>query len=179
MSEKRKLTERQLEAKRYLEEDVIPLLDGMFERSNPLAYQVYGGSACRQYALFGSALLTELLPEYDWQVWEGHFSDRFNNEPVEYEHAWIYARNKTATGQLLVDLSRNYHERLFIEVNQNKYPKTHPTYEHMRLLRKKRAPVQEYWQDREFYTSLTADELLARIKNDTPFEQVLEKIKMR
>lgn len=170
------LRTREFFVKSYLEEEVVPFLDNLFKKSDPFKYQLYQGNACRQYAVFGSLLLTELLPTFEWEVWEGRFSDIVHEQSVQYEHAWIYGKEKRGNRKFLIDLSRNHHERLFVLVPKNRYPQNHSSYKHMNTLWKRRVVWEEYMKDLEFYTGLETEELLTRIKEECEFYDFLSEL---
>ncbi|MCZ4246874.1 hypothetical protein BXO87_01865 [Bacillus sp. GZB] len=157
------LNKKELEIKNLMENVFVPTLHGILQKANPRAYRQWGGNACRQTAIFGAAILRHLLPEYKWTVWDGDFSDIVKGRKVEYNHAWIHGVNKKERKGLLVDLSRLYHERLFLPVTQNKYPKKHPSYENMRLIRKKQMDIEECLNEIEYYTEKEGRELLTTI----------------
>lgn len=170
------LTTREFFVKSYLEEEVIPFLDNLFKKSDPFKYELYQGNACRQYAVYGSLLLAELLPTFEWEVWEGRFSDIVHDQSVEYEHAWIYGKEKRGNRKFLIDLSRNHHQRLFILVPKNRYPQNHTSYRHMKNLWKKRVRWDEYMTDQEFYTGLETEKLHDLIKVECEFYDFLSEL---
>lgn len=154
------LNQKELMAKNLMENLFVPTLHDILQKANPQAYKQWGGNACRQTAIFGAVILRELLPDYTWTVWDGDFSDIVRDQKVKYNHAWIHGVNKKERKGLLVDLSRLHHERLFIPVIENKYPKKHPSYEHMRLIRKEQMNIEERLNEIEYYTEKPSNELL-------------------
>lgn len=169
-------TNKEILVKNYLERRFIPYIDDLFKRSNPTMYAAFNGNFCRQAAIFGVILLEELLPEYIWYAWEGEFDDIFENRKVNYEHAWIFGQNKQDKSKLLIDLSRNYRERLFIKVGENKYPKEHPEYKNMKEKNRKQISIEESMKEYEFYTSLSTEKVLKKIKKATNFVEVKNKL---
>lgn len=161
------LTQKESGAKALMENLFIPALHDTLSKAAPEKYQQWGGNACRQTAIFGANLLKDLLPEYDWVVWDGNFSDMLKGKRVKYNHAWIYGIHKTEKKGLLVDLSRNHHERLFLPTKSNKYPKDNPTYKNMKLINKTKLDYQKEMLDIEYYTSKRGTEV---------FDQILMKI---
>ena len=159
------LQSNEMKAKTFMETKVVPVLHDIISKANPIAYQIWGKNACRQVAIIGSVFLEELLPDYKWEVWDGDFSDIIHGQPVEYNHAWLYGINKKDNRNLLVDMSRNFHERLFIIVTENEYPSAHPEYKHMKLIRKKKLNVKQQLKEKEYYTGLKGKKLYAAIKN--------------
>lgn len=160
------MNQLELNVKHIMEGYFIPSLHNILEKANPTEYARWGGNACRQTAVLGTQLLRQMLPQYEWVAWDGYFSDIVNGQRVKYNHAWIYGVNKEEGKGLLVDLSRNHHERLFLEVRANKYPKNHPSYKHMKLISKDRLDVSELMQEKEFYTGLGGYTLLQKIVTD-------------
>ncbi|WNW25099.1 hypothetical protein RS399_04070 [Bacillus inaquosorum] len=168
-----KLNQIELLTKNLMENLFVPTLHNILQKANPQAYKKWGGNACRQTAIFGAAILRHLLPEYTWTVWDGDFSDIVNGKKVKYNHAWIHGVNKKERKGLLIDLSRLYHERLFLPVTKNKYPKKHPSYQHMRLIRKKPMDIEECLNDIEYYTGKSGHELLSIILTEMDKEQAM------
>jgi hypothetical protein len=150
-------------AKVYMEEKFVPALHKLLSEANPSEYKKWGGNACRQTAIFGTILLQTLLPEYDWSAWDGIFDDIVYDKPVRYNHAWILGKHKEGGQRLLVDLSRLHHERLFMFVDANRYPKDHPSYEHMKEVSREKINVIESLKDIEYYTKLHAPEFLVKL----------------
>lgn len=158
-----KLNEKELHVKAIMENVFVPVLHEIVSTANPVAYQRWNGNACRQTAIFGTKMLQSFLPEYQWTAWDGDFTDIVQGEKVKYNHAWIHGVNKAEGKGLLVDLSRNYHERLFIPVTSNKYPRNHPSYKHMKLIKKVKMDVEQKMTQAEFYTNKPSDQVLSDI----------------
>ncbi|KZR57526.1 hypothetical protein [Pseudobacillus badius] len=156
------LTAKEKQVKAIMEGAFIPSLHHVLSTSSPDKYTRWGGNACRQTAIFGTKILQQLLPEYKWTAWDGYFSDRINGQFVKYNHAWIYGYNGSDRG-LLVDLSRNHHERLFVPVKANKYPKDHPSYKQMRLIRKEQMNIEEGLNTVEYYTGRLGNLVLSSV----------------
>jgi hypothetical protein len=154
------LTAKEGTVKEIMEERFIPALHSFLERSNPAEYKKWQGNACRQTAVFAVPILEALLPDYKWTAWDGDFEDIVYGREVTYNHAWVYGVNRKEGRRLLVDLSRIHHERLFIEVDSNKYPKDHPSYIHMKELRRKEMDVQEMLDDTEYYSRKPSRDIL-------------------
>lgn len=157
------LTDKEFKVKIIMEELFLPALHKLVSEANPKAYKQWGGNACRQSAFFGRKLLSNLLPEYKWTVWDGDFDDILDGKPIHYNHAWIYGVDKESGRRLLVDLARQHHERLFIEVSGNRYPKDHPSYQHMKEVRREKVNLDEWEQSPEFYTQMMPAEFMASI----------------
>lgn len=167
---------REILVKTYLENLFIPYLDNLFKTSNPSKYNLYQGNFCRQASIYGTLLLEDLLPEYQWESWEAEFTDIVQGKPVRYEHAWIYGKNKREKRYLLIDLTRNFQERLFIEVPKNRYPKNHLEYKHMVEIKKKLIPIANRMGEYEFYTGLQAKVILDRFKEIAHFYQFVNEL---
>jgi hypothetical protein len=151
-------------AKRFMFNQFTPALHDLLQSADPHKYRQWGGNMCRQSAIFGAKILEEILPEYEWEVWDGMFSDQFRGEFVKYNHAWIYGKNKEKGKGLLVDLSRRHHERLFIETTQNKYPKNTPDYRHMKLISKEKLDYNHMIErEQEYYTGWYGTKVLSHL----------------
>lgn len=158
------LNSQEQAAKEYIEYKFVPVLHEFLKSRNPKEYRRWGGNACKQTAIFGSLFLNELLPNYKWSVWEGLFKDIVKGREVTYNHAWIYGVDRQAGRRLLVDASRNHHERLFIVVGGNKYPKDHPSYLYMEEIERHKLDIQEALKDKEYYTFLDTLDFLSQIR---------------
>lgn len=131
------LTPLELNVKWAMENCFIPALHEVLSKADPKKYDQWAGNACKQAAIFGAAILEGILPQYKWTVWEGIFDDIVNDKPSHYNHAWIYGVDRESGRRLLVDMAREYRERLFIVVTGNRYPKDHPEY--MQMVEKSRS----------------------------------------
>lgn len=157
------LTEQENLTKVFMENRFVPTLHNILSNANPEEYKRWGGNACRQTAIMGVHFLREFLPSYEWTAYDGDFSDIVQGVPRQYNHAWIHGIDKKNKRGLLVDLSRVDRERLFIPVKENKYPKNHPAYKHMKLIRKEKIDIEKQMQDHEYYTMLPGKELLDKL----------------
>ena len=169
------LNEKEKLVKDFMQRRFTPYIDDLFRRRNPDVYAMYQGNFCRQAAVFGSKILEELLPEYTWSAWEANFDDIVNSRKRNYEHAWIYGKHKHSNKGLLVDLSRNYRERLFIAVESNQYPKDHPEYKYMAERHRTEIDINEKMTELEFYTTLPSERLLLKIKKATKIDSFIHK----
>lgn len=169
------LSEREYLVKEYMEKVFVPILHHNLKQGNPVAYEQWNGNACRQTATFGLKFLEKLLPHYKWQAWDGIFDDFVRGRQARYNHAWIYGEGKDKN--LLVDLSRILHERLFIPVEKNEYPKGHKTYENMSLVQAEQIDIKDNMKDAEFYTSKMSTKLLMDLKKQAEFEMFRKELK--
>lgn len=159
------LNQDEQRVKMFMESIFIPSLHEILQAKSPEKYMLYQGAACRQTATMGYFFLKDLLPDYEWEVWEANFKDKFRGKDVNYEHAWIYGKSKNKKEKdLLVDLARNYQERLFIKTNKNQYPANHPEYKDMVVLQKKRINPNRNLQIIEFYTEDKGENLLKELE---------------
>jgi len=159
------LTPEEEAAKLFIEEKFTPALHQIIESSNPKEYKKWGGNACRQTAIFGSVFLSELLPNYKWAAWDGIFKDIIDGREVQYNHAWLYGVDRENGRRLLVDASRNHHERLFIQVSGNRYPKDHPSYMNMQELKREKLNISEALGTDEYYTQLQSMDFIKLLKD--------------
>jgi hypothetical protein len=157
------LTTHEQAIKAFMYNVFVPSLHNILKDANPQAYKQWGGNACRQTAIFGHHFLSGLLPDYEWTVWDGDFSDKLRGQRVQYNHAWNYGVDKKNNKALLVDLSRVNKERLFIPVKANKYPKNHEEYKDMKLIRKEKMDVAKRMTEPEYYTMLDSVVLLNKL----------------
>jgi hypothetical protein len=171
------VTNREILTKNFMVNNFIPTLHSTLEESNPFQYQKWGGNACRQTAIFGVKFLEKLLPTYKWEAWDGIFDDIVRGKKVNYNHAWIYGEEQSTGKKLLVDLSRNLHERLFLFVEENDYPRDYPTYKNMIEINRQKIDIKDCMNDLEYYTSLRSQKLLQILKEKTNFEQFRKELK--
>ncbi len=161
----RELTFEEQRVKVVMENLFVPALHAVLRESNPVMYDQWQGNACRQTAVLGSVYLKYALPNYTWTAWDGEFKDVVLGKEVRYNHAWIFGRNRQDNKRILADLSRQHHERLFIPVDSNKYPKDHPEYLHMQELERTLIDVPEHMQEVEFYSQLPSSKLYEKVIN--------------
>jgi hypothetical protein len=171
------VTEREKHVKFFMEHAFVPALHDLLKNANPLEYQKWGGNACRQTAIFGVKFLEKLLPTYKWEAWDGIFDDEVKGRKVQYNHAWIFGTDNNTGKKLLVDLSRIFHERLFLFVEKNEYPKDHPSYIHMSEVKREELDVKDCMKDLEYYTSERSVKLLQTLKDVTKFEKFRKDLK--
>lgn len=171
------VTVREVAVKEYMEKIFVPALHSLLKQGNPMAYQQWGGNACRQTAIFGVKFLEKLLPSYKWEAWDGNFNDIVRGKNVHYNHAWIFGVEESTGKKLLVDLSRIHHERLFLFVEENKYPNEHPSYKNMIEMNRSKMDIKDCMNDLEFYTSQRSTKLLQELKKVTQFEVFKKELK--
>lgn len=157
------LSTREVIVKNYMYNKFVPALHHILQTANPIQYVRWNGNACRQTAVFGHHFLEKFLPDYTWSAWDGDFSDIYNGKRVKYNHAWNYGVDKKNNKALLVDLSRVNKERLFIPVKANKYPKNHPEYKDMMLIKKVKMNVDQRMDELEYYTALQGPDFLEKL----------------
>jgi hypothetical protein len=157
------LTEKEEQVKDYMINKFVPTLHSIFKEKNPSEYKKWGGNACRQTAIYSAHALTELLPEYNWKVYDGIFKDKFQGRDVKYNHAWDYGVNKENNKKLFVDLGRIHTEPIFMDTNKNRYP-SNEEYKDLRLLNQEMLDW-KYLLDNEieYYTTYSKDEMLSEI----------------
>jgi hypothetical protein len=149
----RELTNEEQRVKVVMEGMFIPALHDVLKKANPAEYAKWQGNACRQTAVFGTWYLRHVLPTYTWTAWDGIFKDIVRNERVTYNHAWIFGKD-SRNNRLLVDLSRQHHERLFIPTMGNRYPREHPEYTNMDIVNRVRIDMEASMLEVEYYTNL-------------------------
>lgn len=171
------LSSRELMTKHFMVYEFIPKLHALLEEGNPSEYKKWGGNACRQTAILGVKFLEKLLPTYKWEAWDGNFDDIVKGTPVRYNHAWIFGIEKSTGKKLLVDLSRNFHERLYNLVEANEYPKDNPSYKDMVEIERTKLDIKESMNDLEYYTSLRSTRLLQILKEKTNMESFRKELK--
>lgn len=157
------LNQKEQEAKDYMFNMFIPTLHEMVKEYAPDKYEFWNGNLCRQTAFAGTVFLREVLPEYDWQAWEGDFEDIVDGKNCRYEHAWIFGKHKETGKRLFLDLSHNYKERLFIETKVNAYPKDSEEHKDMKCLSRKRLDIDVMLALEEYNTNLVGAEFMREL----------------
>jgi hypothetical protein len=159
----RELTNEEQRVKVVMEGMFIPALHDVLKKANPAEYDKWKGNACRQTAVFGTWYLRHVLPRYTWTAWDGLFDDIVYGKQVQYNHAWIIGRLAAGNLRVLVDMSRQHHERLFIPVESNAYPKNHPEYLNTKILERYPIDMQTSMSEDEYYTKLPSLTVYAMI----------------
>ena len=91
----------------------------------------------RMMVVFGSGYVNRSLPHYDWNVWEGRFTDKDGDKEVAYTHAWMYGiHQQNRNKQLFVDFGRIGQPTLIRFQERNAYDTEAPAYVHTKLLKK-------------------------------------------
>lgn len=139
-----------------------PVLKFIFLNTNASSFIQYGFNSCRQTAILGAFYLKFLLPDYEFNVFEGTFIEKINSKIEKYEHAYIIASK--GNRNLIIDLSRTTKRLLFHPVFSEIYPKT-LDYREMCQISKKWINLDEmiYTDQGEFYTNLVPSELMVLI----------------
>lgn len=157
---KLKLTKQEEYVKQYTFELFIPALHHVICLKNQAEYQKWGGNTCRQSAILGAYFMSQWLPQYDWQVWDGNFTDIIYGKKCEFNHAWIYGVHKETNYGLFLDLSNVVKERLFIKTRVNAYPKSHSQYKNQIELNRTQLDWRKMLStDIEYYTKMHSLEL--------------------
>ena len=130
----------------------------LFKVCNPIKFTIYNGNCCRQMGFICKKFLEEMIPEYEWTVYESTFLHVPTRQ--EYEHCWCYGVCKNKTG-ILVDLAfdNEYNKNYIIETDINKIPCEDVEY---KLFRK--VLDDEYFERPEYYTGLLGSQLILAIK---------------
>lgn len=148
------LNEREIFAKAVMIHHFVPALRSFLLDFNPTEFAKWGYNCCRQTAITAVPLLREMLPEYEWTVWDGIFEDIHDGREVTYNHAWVYGKHRDGHG-LLVDLARQAHPCLFIKVEENEYP-TEGSYATMQELDRQEIDFIEAMGEKEYFTTMDA-----------------------
>ena len=114
------LTDRERMARDEMIYIFNPVLKLILAHSNPYEFEKYGFNSCRQTAIFGTAILSELLPEYNFRLYEGQFAELYNGQMITYTHAFTIGQYKDR--MLLIDLSRVSKRLLFHQIEDTLYP---------------------------------------------------------
>lgn len=145
--------------------EFVPLVKVRLMKGNLIEYRKWQGNCCMQMAVFGCAVLTDMLPGYDWVMWIGEFKDKIEDRKYEYNHAWIYGLWESKG--LLVDMARNHKQNLFIRSNINRFPMI-PGYLDQVVISREQADWRELLLKKEYYTDeygyVIVEQILNRLK---------------
>ena len=114
------LTDRERMARDEMIHIFNPVLKLILAHSNPVEFERYGFNSCRQTAIFGTAILSELLPEYNFKLYEGQFAELYNGQMITYTHAFTIGQYQDR--MLLIDISRVSKRLLFHQIEDTLYP---------------------------------------------------------
>ena len=139
-----------------------PVLKFILMTSNCTEFVKYGCNSCRQTAILGAGYLRTLLPDYNFNVYEGSFIENINGQCVPYTHAFIVANKNDR--HLVIDLSRTTKKLLFSETYSNVYPEIED-YENVTKIGQKRIDLDLMLETDvpEYFTGKTPRELLSMI----------------
>ena len=115
------LTHQEAQARDIMVYLFNPVLKFLLKSSNPEEFKRYGFNSCRQTAILGAGYLRNLLPDYEFNVYEGYFIENIDGAIVPYTHAFIVAKKNKR--HLVIDLSRTTKKLLFQETSSSlSYP---------------------------------------------------------
>lgn len=114
------LTEKERMARDEMINVFNPVLKLILSSAKPYEFEKYGFNSCRQTAIFATAILTELLPEYTFRLYEGEFVESYKGQPISYTHAFTIAYHGDRA--LLIDISRVSKRLLFMPIEDTLYP---------------------------------------------------------
>lgn len=120
----------------------------LFYSINPEEFRKYCYNCCRQTAIFGTIIMTEKYPDYEFSAYEGVFKDIVFGQEIEYEHAFIIGKKKGTFRELLIDLATTWHPIVFQPIVNGKfvYPDT-PDYKDMKLLYSDKIDINEMMEN--------------------------------
>jgi hypothetical protein len=148
------------EIKIFMETMFVPAMKELFKEHSPEKYEEYQGNCCRQVAVFGCHLLSNLLPDIEWNAWQGEYKDKLFGKDVTYVHAWIYGKGDK---RFLIDMARSHKENLFIETQGNRYPKDHPDYKDMIENWREKLDWRSMFKETEYLTGLPSYKVMGLI----------------
>lgn len=157
------LTERERMARDEMIYIFNPVLKTILAYSKPEEFARYGFNSCRQTAIFGTAILTELLPEYNFKIYEGQFTELYNGQTITYKHAFTIGQYQDRI--LLIDISRVSKRLLFCQVGDTLYP-NEDEWASVALINKEELSLAEMldFNVKEYFTDKSPIAVLAAIK---------------
>lgn len=169
------LTERERMARDEMIYIFNPVLKFILANSKPDEFAKYGFNSCRQTAIFGTAILKELLPEYTFRLYEGQFAELYDGKMITYTHAFTIGQYKER--MLLIDISRVSKRLLFTLIGDTLYP-IDDEWKYVSLISKEElsltemfaSGVLEYFTDQEPLSVLTSIKLLMHDLKNLPEE---------
>lgn len=150
------------EIKIFMQTMFVPAMKEIFKEHSPEKYEEFQGNCCRQVAVFGCYILSQLLPEFEWSAWQGEYKDKVYGYDRTYVHAWIYGKGAI---RLFIDLARSHKENIFIETQGNRFPKDHPDYKDMIENWREKLDWKSMFQETEYLTGLPSSKVIGLIAN--------------
>lgn len=167
------MTTRNTLVKEWLTSVWAPALRRTLEQwADASKWKQWSGNHCRQAAKIGAWVLTRLLPDYDWRVFEGYFLDVVYGRAVKYDHAWNFGIPLAGQPPLFVDLGRVHHELVFRATPDNAYP-TDGCYQHMRRLTFRELEWRASLKDYEYYTGIPGDAIALLVARATGLDEFI------
>ena len=145
-------------------------LKNTFANVNYNIFRMYCFNTCRQAAILGAAMLTEIcsnrLLKYEFDVYELSCHDVLVGNHVDYVHAVIIGTDLCTQRRLLIDISRTEQPIMFCEISSSGaiyYPNINGAYEDLIIESQNQIDWQDMLYETEFFTGLTGHELLQKI----------------
>lgn len=116
-------------AKDFVVNKFVPELTKYLEKSNPAKFKQWHSNCCRQVAIFSCVILKEILPDYEWNVFDCELKNNVRNS--YFNHAFTIGKNKDNDSiSLLVDLERAPIEKnIFFKLEKASLPYPHGVFE--------------------------------------------------
>lgn len=120
-------TEEEIRVRTKVEEEVVPAIHVLMDKSNPRLYALYNRRCCKQLAFLLSIYLQEKLPGYTWIPLESKFEEEegLDDEECLYDHAWVHGVHESDPSRnILIDYGKLENEyALWIQSRSQGYPK--------------------------------------------------------
>jgi hypothetical protein len=156
----KQLTVKEQQVMDYLQNKVVPTLEGFLEESNPELFKKWGRNCCIQTSYVCYNILRIYLREYSWEIYENNYIYEKNGK--QYNHSFVIG--KTIHGEnLLVDLSRHpVWDDLFVKVSDYKNPYSETNIKDV-LIKEKRLNTLEMDKVVEYYTQMKGKDFYSEV----------------
>lgn len=163
------LTDREVYVKHFIEAEFLPYLTNLIKEENLPAYYHMEGVFPEQATVCSYDLLNEMLPDYNWEAWEGQFLNPIVESSVFYQHIWLYGEHQEEGSGMLIDLTPRHHEPLFAVVKSNEYPEHHSAYKQLLSNQRRPVPIDILLKDKEPLTRLSYKRIVQHFKKTRNF----------
>lgn len=99
---------------------ILPTLDDYVKSKNPTAYEAYHGNMCRHASLIACHTLKNVLPDWEWNMYEITYSASIYNESYTCTHAFVVGER--GNEYRAVDMWDTLSIQLYAPIESVRYP---------------------------------------------------------
>lgn len=143
--------------------EFMPALRDVLMDGNRELFIKWGRNCCRQSSVLGIEVIADLLPEYQWSVFESRY--RHEEYQTIFEHAWLLGRDIDGNG-LFVDISPLSRPTSFVRIGKRDLDFHNiEAYRSITELNRVKVYHEEMLDQNEYFTNTKGSEVLSAIKN--------------